>query len=88
MKKILLLSVLSIGVFALWACGPYQLSGSETSVTQNGARDYAERAGGKFLSCSGQDSDGDSYVTCTIQNKSGADEALLCSYKAQGCKPK
>lgn len=60
MKKLYLSSV-GLAVLAcvsLAGCGPYQLSSTEVSVAQNGARDYADREGGKFLSCSGQDSGG------------------------------
>lgn len=76
---------------ALAACGAYSLSATERSTAELGARDFAERTNAKFASCSGQDSDGDSYVTCTIVSvETGQDQDLLCSYaeNARGCKRK
>lgn len=82
------LAALALASFGLLArCGPYSLQPSEALLTEAGARDFAERQGGKFLACSGQDSDGDSYVTCTV-DKGGKEEELLCSYASRGCKKK
>lgn len=90
MKRHVLMLAGLTALSALAACGDgaYQLTSTEVSVAQNGARDFADRAGGKFLSCSGQDSNGDSYVTCSVTSSAGAEEELLCSYKSQGCKRK
>lgn len=86
MKKYLLLA----GTVMLAACGPYQLSATERDTTELGALQYANSLSGKFVSCSGQDSDGDSYVTCTISDKDGKPQEILCSYGAgaAGCKMK
>lgn len=90
MKKFALVLALTI---PLIACGAYQLDDQERMITELGAQDYAGRSGGKFVSCSGQDSDGDNYVTCTIQtatqgNTPGSEQELLCSYSSRGCKRK
>lgn len=87
MKKLLIM----IPVIALAACGPYQLSASERQAAELGARQYASLAGGEFVSCSGQDSDKDYYVTCSIKDKATSKiNELLCSYSdnATGCKQK
>ena len=81
----LALAIVAVG---LVACGPYSLTSSERDAAELGALKYATASGGKFISCSGQDSDGDKYVTCTITNQAGASEALLCSYLSPGCKAK
>jgi predicted small lipoprotein YifL len=88
MKKLLGGAVVLLAAFTLTACGPYTLTEVEKLRVDAGARDYADKSGGKFISCSGQDSDGDSYVTCTLQDKTGATTAILCSYNQVGCKPK
>lgn len=71
------------------ACGPYQLTPAEQSTAELGARDYAERSGGSYVSCSGQDSDKDGYVTCAVSIKSTPTD-LVCAYQgnARGCKRK
>jgi hypothetical protein len=75
---------------ALAACGgPIQLTAAQSNTTQLGALQYAQSDGGKFVSCSGQDSDRDGYVACTIKDVSGTDKAIVCSYEgAPGCKLK
>ena len=79
---------------ALAGCGesgPYTLTQTEQATTENGAREYAERAGGKYLSCTGQDTDRVGYVTCGFKDAAtGAVEELRCSYRngAKGCKRK
>lgn len=73
---------------ALVACGAYALSSAERDTTELGALKYATASGGSFVSCSGQDSDGDSYVTCTIKDNAGVISSVLCSYQSPGCKPK
>jgi hypothetical protein len=84
-------TALAIGVgLSLAACEPYQLSRPEQNTAEIGARQYAERLGYQFIGCSGQDSDGDSYVTCSLSNKSNNPVPLLCSYanSSAGCKLK
>jgi hypothetical protein len=85
MKKLILLFPLGV---VLAACGEHELTPQEHDTAELGAVKYSQAAGGKFMSCSGMDSDGDYYVTCTIAGLSGAPEPLLCSYKSQGCKQK
>ncbi len=69
------------------ACGKHDLTSDESLRAETGARDFAERATGKFISCSGEDSDRDGYVTCTIEvNKTMQD--IACAYKTRGCKKK
>ena len=88
MKLKFILCAVTFGC-ALSACsgGPYALNEEETLKAEAGARDFAERSGGKFISCSGQDSERDGYVTCTLQvNKQSKD--IACAYKTRGCKSK
>jgi hypothetical protein len=75
--------------FALTSCGggPYALNEEESLKAEAGARDFAERSGGKFISCSGQDSEKDGYVTCTVQVGTRSKD-IACAYKARGCKSK
>lgn len=79
---------------ALAACGPYNLTPDEQGRSELGARDFSERSGGSFISCSGQDSDKDGYVTCSVNVKNGSGQIvetdLLCAYSgtARGCKRK
>jgi hypothetical protein len=84
MKKILLASLILITSCS----GSYTLTPAEKDVAELGARDFADKDGTKFVSCSGQDSDNDSYVTCTTKTSSDADKPILCTYKSKGCKPK
>lgn len=89
LKSISLVALVAASALTLAACGSYQLNPAEQSTAELGARDYAERAGGSFISCSGQDSDRDGYVTCGAALKTGPLD-LVCSYKdnARGCKRK
>jgi hypothetical protein len=87
MKLKLITCAMALG-FTLASCGgPYSLSEEETLKAEAGARDFAERAGGKFISCSGQDTEKDGYVTCTVQGDTGPQE-IACAYKTRGCKLK
>lgn len=90
--KFLTALALSIG---LAACGAYALDATEKLAAEAGARQFAERAGGTYTGCSGQDSDRDGYVTCEVKLPGATatvrvDASLLCSYKAAsvGCKRK
>jgi hypothetical protein len=87
--KLKLTSWLMVFGFALTACsgGPYVLNEDESLKAEAGARDYAERSGGKYISCSGQDSDKDGYVTCTVKVDAGTQD-IACAYKTRGCKSK
>ena len=53
---------------------------------------YANSIGAKFSSCSGQDSDGDGYVTCgyipPTAKQGEPPRQILCSYSSPGCKEK
>ena len=84
MKLKLIIYAMAIG-FALTACsgGPYALNEEESLKAEAGARDFAERSGGKFISCSGQDSETDGYVTCTVQVDEGSKD-IACAYKTRG----
>lgn len=79
-------------LLALAACGPYQLSDAERQTAELGARDIADRSQADFIGCSGQDSDKDGYVTCSVRGRAApqAVSELACSYKAgsRGCKRK
>jgi hypothetical protein len=92
MKKFNMFAMLGFALLAtasLSACGSeYQLETQEQKMAEFGALKYASAEGGKFTSCSGQDSDGDSYVTCTIKDGQNVTVELLCSYKTEGCKRK
>lgn len=84
--KTLMLVILPL---ALVACdSSYDLNETERGQTELGAREFAEKTNGKFVSCSGKDSDGDEYVTCTVTDPAGATKELLCGFKARGCKGK
>jgi hypothetical protein len=82
---------LSIAALMLAACGPkpYNLTADEQSTAELGARDFADNLNAEFIGCSGQDSDGDDYVTCTVSRGSQMQE-IVCSYadNARGCKIK
>lgn len=86
MKRILALAAL----LPLAACGPYQLADTERQVAELGAREIADRSQADFVGCSGQDSDKDGYVTCTIKDRASprAEHELACAYKSRGCKRK
>lgn len=79
-----------VPLLALTACGPYQLSGDERERAELGARERAERSGSDYVGCSGQDSDKDGYVTCTIKDRASpkAEHEIACAYKSRGCKSK
>lgn len=89
------ITLCAVGMLA--GCGgPYALTDAEKTTAELGARDYADRDRARFVSCSGQDSDRDGYITCTIAHAgaaaadAGRNEDVLCSYKngARGCKRK
>jgi hypothetical protein len=88
MKLNLIICAMAIS-FALTSCGggPYALNEEESLKAEAGARDFAERSGGKFISCSGQDSEKDGYVTCTVQLDTHSKD-IACAYKTRGCKSK
>ncbi|MEN8132539.1 MAG: hypothetical protein ABFS45_20625 [Pseudomonadota bacterium] len=88
MKLKLIICAMAFG-FTLTSCGggPYALNEEESLKAEAGARDFAERSGGKFISCSGQDSEKDGYVTCTVEADSGSKD-IACAYKTRGCKSK
>ena len=90
MKRTTLAVLALVLTSSLAACGPYQLSEQERSVTELGAREIADRSQADFVGCSGQDSDKDGYVTCTIKDRVSphAEHELLCAYKSRGCKRK
>jgi hypothetical protein len=88
MKKLIVLAFCAVATLSLASCGEHVLTASEKDQTELGARDYAERAGNTFIACSGQDSDGDGYVTCNTKTKAGAPEDIVCSYATRGCKRK
>ncbi|MCP4409695.1 MAG: hypothetical protein GY807_18500 [Gammaproteobacteria bacterium] len=75
--------------FVLTSCsgGPYALNEEEALKAEAGARDFAERSGGKYISCSGQDSEKDGYVTCSVDADAGPKD-IACAYKSRGCKSK
>jgi hypothetical protein len=88
MKLKLIAFAIAFGL-TLTSCGggPYALNEEESLKAEAGARDFAERSGGKFISCSGQDSESDGYVTCTVKEDTGTKD-ITCAYKTRGCKGK
>lgn len=73
----------------LAACGPYSLDQNEKRTAETGGLRYSQAANLDFVSCSGQDSDRDGYVTCTAKDrKSQQMTQLVCSYRSEGCKSK
>lgn len=88
-----LAAVLAIGLTLTLAACKRELSAEERENARNGVLEYANNAGGKAGSCSGIDSDGDGYVTCSVTFPSfngGRPEQkdLLCAYGSKGCKDK
>lgn len=85
--KLAIIAALSAG---LVACGN-NISASAKAIADQGGQGFATNMGGKFLSCSGEDSDGDGYVSCTVQPAAvnGTPQPaveILCGYKTAGCK--
>jgi hypothetical protein len=86
--KIAIAALLTASI-GLAACGgPTILTPAQRDTSELGAVKYIGAAGGTFLSCAGQDSDNDGYVTCTMKKPNGETAPLLCSYQSQGCKQK
>jgi hypothetical protein len=87
--KLAIIAVLSAG---LVACGSgNNISNSESAIANSGGKDFATNLGAKFLSCSGEDSDKDGYVSCTVQPAASGGVTpppmeILCGYKTAGCK--
>ncbi len=90
MKRVFGFGIAIIALSTIAACGgPYSLNSTEQAMAENGARQWAERTQAKFVGCSGQDSDNDNYVSCTVQNAQNVQEEVLCAYKGTvGCKRK
>lgn len=90
MKRIPLAILALALTTSLAACGPYQLSEQERTTAELGAREIADRSQAEFVGCSGQDSDKDGYVTCTIKDRVSpkAEHELACAYQSRGCKRK
>ncbi len=91
MKNLLTISTLCLGIATtLVACGdPKALTPGEVSTASLGGRDYADKLGGKFLSCSPRDSDYDGYTSCDVLMPNGSTKSLSCGYgDATGCKAK
>ena len=81
---VVLVLLLAVGI---WGCSAYNLDEEQQLRAESGARDFAERAGMQFVSCSGTDSDFDNYVTCAVGHK-GQLKDIECSYESKGCKTK
>ena len=58
---------------------------AETRVVsaEENARLHAQKMGWRIVgvACTGQDSDRDGYVSCTVQDSEGPSRALLCGYE-------
>ena len=82
MKRILTLAA----VLSLAACGPHQLTENERTTAELGAREIADRSQSDFVGCSGQDSEKDGYVTCTIKDRAAprAEHEVACAYASRG----
>lgn len=88
MKKFLVLGAFGFMALGLAAC-QHALTSAESQAVELGAVKYAMAANATFVSCSGIDSDGDSYVTCTIKDTVTASiKEVACSYDSPGCKQK
>lgn len=94
MKKTLAMAS-AVGLTLLLAGCKHELSSDERGVAEHGALMYANSTGAKFGSCSGLDSDGDGYVTCSVDyppSQAGArseNREIVCSYGGSpGCKTK
>lgn len=58
------------------------------AIAESNLRDYAPAVNLIAGSCVGSDSDGDSYVSCSATDKTGAVQTVLCSSQdGVGCKP-
>lgn len=77
-------------VLLLTACGDYSLQEVEALRADKAARAFAVSAGTTSIGCSGQDSNSDNYVTCTIKDGAGQLIEITCSYSSAeaGCKLK
>lgn len=83
------LPIAIIPTIALTGCGgPQKLSSGQFNAAVNAARDFAERIGGRFVSCSSQDSQNVGYTTCTIVDGRQTVSELRCTYQegGAGCK--
>ncbi|TXM69604.1 hypothetical protein [Methylobacterium sp. WL120] len=96
MTKFLTVGAVVGMALALGACKT-ELDSKQKDTANYGGLQFANSVGGKFLSCSGTDSDGDGYVSCTAQVPGGVENQgrrlemteILCSYKGNaGCKIK
>ena len=88
MLRSLLSCLTGLGLLALAACGgAYALTDAEQTNAELGARSYAERVEGAYVSCSGSDSDGDGYVSCDVRTDGGV-VGIACAYETRGCKAK
>ena len=84
MKSIFTLFSVMVLSVALVGC-QYDLQEVEKLRVQNAAQSFASQADYTFLGCSGTDSDGDGYVTCTAKDPASSSIAnLSCSYKSAG----
>lgn len=76
----------------LVACSSnHNLSPAEQNNAELGAREYSQAATADFVNCSGIDSNGDGYVTCTMKDKTnGKLIEIVCAFGdgAKGCKLK
>lgn len=92
LKRTLIFAAITALAAPLAACGPYQLTDAERMTAELGARDYADRTQSDYVGCSGQDSEPDGYVTCSVKGRAApqSQQEIACSYKAgsRGCKRK
>lgn len=68
----------------------YELKEVEALRAGKAAQQYAATFQQTFVSCSGQDSTSDGYVSCTLKDKDNNPVTIECSYATSeaGCKPK
>lgn len=69
----------------------HSLDNEQRQNAEYGALRYASGVGGSAVECSGLDSDGDGYVTCSYLPKNAtAKTEIVCAYQSRGggCKEK
>ena len=90
--KYFIIPMLTFAGFVLAGCdNSVTLDNNQMKTVKLAGMEYAGNSGSDFVGCSGLDSDGDGYVTCTMKNRTtSVVSAMLCSYKgdAGGCKNK
>lgn len=88
MKKILTIGVIAGLAAGLAACS-HTLNAKEQDTAKYGALQFANSLGGRFVSCSGVDTEGKGTVPCTVRIPGGIQHfgrgldvaEIACAYK-------